>query len=117
MKNTKNIKKHRIFRFQRATNCGCSPFLHPCPTDLVKVFSPLGQDLNTNEDEHPCLSVPMELFPSVGMKISIKIPMGIENLLFPAQKMPVVMVLECNFVHSILNGDKILGQFRVGSKF
>ena len=45
------------------------------------------------------------------MKISIEIPMAIENLLVPAQKMPVGMVLECNFFHPISNGDKIIGQF------
>ena len=56
----------------------------------------------------------MELFPSMGMKISLKIPMGMENLLFPAQKMPVGMVLECNFFISISNRDKILGQFSSG---
>ena len=52
--------------------------------------------------------------PQLGMKISIKVTMGIENLLFPAHKMPVGMVLECNFFHSIINGDKIIGQFPSG---
>ena len=35
---------------------------------------------------HPCLSAPVEVFSWVGMKIYIEIPMGIENLLFSAQK-------------------------------
>ena len=66
---------------------------------------------------HPSLSVPVELFPSGGIKIPIKIPMGIENLLFPIQKTPVGLVLdflECCFFHSISNGDKIIWQFPSG---
>ena len=54
------------------------------------------------------------LFPSVGMKISIEIPKGIENLLFPGQKMPVGLVLECNSFYSIWDGDKIIGKFHSG---
>ena len=47
------------------------------------------------------------------MKISIEIPnpMGIENPLFPAQKLPVGVVLDCNFFPSISNVDKIIRQF------
>ena len=38
------------------------------------------------QSQHPSLSVPMLLFPSVGIKISIEIQLGIENLLFSAEK-------------------------------
>ena len=52
----------------------------------------------------PLSQGPGETFPSVGMKISIEVPMGIENLLFPAQK------FQCGdgFSHSISNGDNRL---------
>ena len=67
----------------------------------------------------------MEHFPSVGVKISIEIPMGIKNLLFPAEKIPVGMVFEYNFFYSISNGDKaiflsgieILANFSSGEGF
>ena len=48
------------------------------------------------------------------MKISIVIPMGIENLLFPAQKMSLGISLECNFFIPFQTEIKIIGQFPGG---
>ena len=49
----------------------------------------------------PLSQCPGRTFSSVGKKISIEILMGIENLLFPAKRMPMGMILECNFSHII----------------
>ena len=62
---------------------------------------------------YPCLSAPAENFPSVGMNISIEIPMGIENLLFPAQKCQWGWFRSA--ILPISNWDmKIIGQFLNG---
>ena len=60
------------------------------------------------------VSVPqcvVDLFYSVRIKISIEIPMGIENLLFSAQKFQWERFWSAIFSIQFPNGDKIIGQF------
>ena len=89
------------------TNRGekCLAFIHCCQLNKSSVmvilrFKSLISVKDTQSYKHDTpvfVSAPVEHYSSLGMKISIEIPMGIENVLFPAQKMPVGMVLECNF--------------------
>ena len=66
---------------------------------------------------HPCLSAPLELFNSVGIKISIEVPMGIENLWFPTQKFQWGWFWSAFFSIQFPMGIKSLANFPVGLKF
>ena len=53
--------------------------------------------------------------PQVGIKICTKNSLnGDKKSIFFISKIPVGMVFECNFFHSISNGDKFIGQFPSG---
>ena len=61
-----------------------------------------------------CLSAPVELFTSVGMKVSIEIQMGIENLLFPVQRFKWGWFWSAILPSKFQYGDEIIGQFPSG---
>ena len=80
----------------------------------MELLNNTGAVWSFSEKAHTPLSqFPGGAFPSVGMIISIEVPMGIENLLFSTQKASGDD-LRAQFFNLISNGDKIIGQFPSG---
>ena len=74
----------------------------------TKIAIPLGTG-NT-----PLSQCPGGTFSLSGDENFYRNPNGDRKSIVFSSKIPVGMVLECNFFHSISNGDKIIGQFPSG---
>ena len=85
-------------------------FLPNFPTFSYDQFSNLPSRILYNH-------TPVSVFPSVGMKISIEIPMGIEDISFPTQKFQLGWFWSAIFSIQFPMEIKSKDNFPVGLKF